>query len=273
MIDVGSELAQARERRGLSLKELAHRTKISEATLRALERNDTRELPRGLYMRGFLRAYAREVGCDPEEIVGRYLTQFEDQEAEGNEPLDRSTANLKVRCDPGQLHSAGVDAMDRRSARMQVIGSAVVLVLGSLLYFSVDRDIHPTRLFFEPNAANAAQSRPAVEAAAPVEVGTGGSSSAPKSTDEESSGLKLDIQPRGVCWLSGTADGRQVAYRLLNPGERVQIEAHEDIVLRIGDAEVFNFTINGKPARPLGAAGEAVTIHLTRQNYQEFLAH
>ena len=251
--------------------ELSRRTKISVATLQAIERNDASELPRGIFMRGFLRAYAREVGCDPDDIVGRYLNQFDDQEVGGHETLDES-ANLKVWCDQGQLHSAGVDAMDRRNTRSQVIGTVVTVLFGGILYFSLGRDDHSTQPFFDPNTVNAPQSQPAAETATPVEVGTSGSSDAPRPIDGGSNGLRLDIQPRGLCWLGGTADGQQVIYRLLNAGEHVQIEANEDIVLRIGDAANFDFAVNGVAARPLGTAGQAVTIHLTRQNYQEFLS-
>ena len=82
----------------LSITELAYRTKISEATLLAIERNDLKALPGGIYLRGFLRAYAREVGCDPEEIVARYRTQS-NEEAESNRLHGQSTPNLTVRCD------------------------------------------------------------------------------------------------------------------------------------------------------------------------------
>lgn len=268
--DVGSELAQARRRRTLSLNELARRTKISVTTLQAIERNDATELPRGIFMRGFLRAYAREVGCDPEEIVGRYLNQFDDQDAEGYAALDES-AHVKVRCAPGQLHSAGLDAMDRRSSRSQVIGTIATLLFGGILYFSLGRDVHPTPPSFDAGTVNTPQSPPAAEAAIPIEVGTSGALGGPKAIDT-SNGLRLDIQTRGLCWLGGTADGQQVIYRLLNAGERIQLEAHEDIVLRVGDAANFEFTVNGAAARPVGTAGQAVTIHLTRQNYQQFLS-
>ena len=268
MTNVGRELAQAREGRALSLTELARRTKISEAALRAIERNDARALPRGIYVRGFLRAYAREVGCDPDELVRRYLIQFDDEGVEGKETLEQSTAGLKAQCDPDRLHSASIDAMDRRGARTEAIGTVVIFLLGVLLYFSHGRTVHPRQPSSDPSTVSAPQPRPAEEAPIPR---TGRSSDGPRSIDEESHDLRLVIQPRGLCWLSGTADGGQVIYRLLNAGERIQIEAHEDVGLRIGDAASFEFTINGVAARPLGASGQAVTIHLTRQNYQEFL--
>ena len=76
-MDVGAALRDAREQRGISLDELSRTTKISAATLRALERNQIDRLPGGIFVRGFLRAYAHEMGLDVEDTVQRYLAQFE----------------------------------------------------------------------------------------------------------------------------------------------------------------------------------------------------
>ena len=76
-MDIGTELREGRERRGMSLSVLAAATKISVATLQAMERGDFARLPGGVFTRGFLRAYSREVGLDPEQTVQHYLDQFE----------------------------------------------------------------------------------------------------------------------------------------------------------------------------------------------------
>jgi hypothetical protein len=81
----------------------------------------------------------------------------------------------------------------------------------------------------------------------------------------------LSVQSRGVCWLSATADGRRVIYRLMYAGESADLEARGDAVLRVGDPANLVLTINGTAARPLGTAGQPVTIHLTPENYREFL--
>src|SRR5262245_64244122 len=76
--DVGAELAEARRRKGLSIEELSRRTKINVLMLLAIERDDMKALPGGLFARGFLRAYAREVDRDPEEVVRRYRAACEE---------------------------------------------------------------------------------------------------------------------------------------------------------------------------------------------------
>jgi cytoskeleton protein RodZ len=76
MTDFGGKLRQARERRGVSLRQIAASTKISIAALEALERNDVARLPGGIFSRAFVRAYAVEVGLDPDQTVREFLDRF-----------------------------------------------------------------------------------------------------------------------------------------------------------------------------------------------------
>src|SRR5213592_1749430 len=72
----GGALREARERRGVSLRQIANATKISVAALEALERNDISRLPGGIFSRAFVRSYAIEVGLDPEATIQEFVTQF-----------------------------------------------------------------------------------------------------------------------------------------------------------------------------------------------------
>ncbi|MGE5815624.1 MAG: helix-turn-helix domain-containing protein, partial [Acidobacteriota bacterium] len=73
----GASLREARERKGISLRQIATATKISVASLESLERNDLSKLPGGIFSRAFVRSYAIEVGLDPDETVHRFLQEFE----------------------------------------------------------------------------------------------------------------------------------------------------------------------------------------------------
>src|ERR1700675_943444 len=72
----GSKLREARERRGISLRQIADATKISMGFLEALERNDISRLPGGIFSRAFVRSYAVEVGLDPEATIQEFIAQF-----------------------------------------------------------------------------------------------------------------------------------------------------------------------------------------------------
>src|SRR5258705_10357025 len=78
-VDFGARMRQAREQRGVSLRQIAERTKISVSQLEALERNDISRLPGGIFSRAFVRSYAAEIGVDPEQTVREFLSQFPDE--------------------------------------------------------------------------------------------------------------------------------------------------------------------------------------------------
>jgi cytoskeletal protein RodZ len=70
MSEFGARLKQAREERGISLRQIATATKISMGALEALERDDFSRLPGGIFSRAFVRAYAIEVDMIPRRPFG-----------------------------------------------------------------------------------------------------------------------------------------------------------------------------------------------------------
>ncbi len=75
---VGAELAQARERLGLSRDDISTRTKISVERLAAIEQEDVAALPPLVYLKGFVREYAAAVNLDPEDVTRRYIAALDD---------------------------------------------------------------------------------------------------------------------------------------------------------------------------------------------------
>ena len=75
-MDIGTQLRNAREARGLTLDALSRSTRVQPRILSAIEQNDSMRLPPRPYGRGFVRAYASEVGLDPEGTVRDFFSQF-----------------------------------------------------------------------------------------------------------------------------------------------------------------------------------------------------
>ena len=95
MSDFGARLREARERRGIVLKEISEHTKISMTALEALERSDVSRLPGGIFARSFVRSYAAEIGLDPDKTLREFLERFGDDERfsvmpAGQGPLESS---------------------------------------------------------------------------------------------------------------------------------------------------------------------------------------
>lgn len=65
----GAALQAAREARQLSVPQVADQLKLSSAAVTALEANDWDRLPAQVFVRGYVRAYARLMGLDDEELL------------------------------------------------------------------------------------------------------------------------------------------------------------------------------------------------------------
>src|SRR5438270_9443390 len=130
--DFGGKLRDARERRGISLRQIAVATKISMSALEALERNDISRLPGGIFSRAFVRSYAVEVGLDPDATVQEFLAQF---------PGDTTSAGRPA---PDQVEDTEAVESERRMAStfLRLITISVPLAI-LVLYFGT-RGRHST---------------------------------------------------------------------------------------------------------------------------------
>lgn len=76
---IGEQLRLAREERGIPLREISDQTRISVRYLEAIETNDYKRLPGGIFNRSFVRAYARYVGYDEKEAIEAYTRYLREQ--------------------------------------------------------------------------------------------------------------------------------------------------------------------------------------------------
>jgi cytoskeleton protein RodZ len=286
-MDLGSELRRARERRGLSLLQLSDLTKIHPSALKALEDNDLSRLPGGIFTRGFLQAYAREVGLDAAHIIREY--------AAGIEQARLSEAQLANRDEAPTLHRREVPETTAKPATYRSDHSGLVLAIaaGALLLFTTyyvsDRFGSPrsaANVRTEGASTQVAPPQSTTNASGRLEAGTSGLSdtAAPPGAESpgttaastrESTGESVHVEMEArdrPCWVSATADGSRVAYRLMQPGEHQVIDARDMLVLRVGDPSAFAYSVNGSPGSSLGAPAVPVTIRIRPGHSIEFLS-
>ncbi len=124
--DFGTRMKDAREKRGVSLREIADSTKISVGFLEALERNDIGRLPGGIFSRSFVRSYALEIGVDPEQAVRDFIVQFPDDSVTAGSP---HVAH----------HDYESDTTTKRRNPVPIIAVGVALLIGVILFFALSR--------------------------------------------------------------------------------------------------------------------------------------
>ena len=156
MQTIGEKLEEARKRKGISVREAAETTKIRGDYLQKFEANSfDLDLP-PLYIRGFLRSYARYLDLD----AGRFLAEYDSvMAAEGRAPR-RESREVYGRVEFGE--GGGESANGGRTAQDQavmlkfglLIGGAIVAIVVIILLINV--------LFFR------APTRPAMQTTGPA---------------------------------------------------------------------------------------------------------
>lgn len=92
MDHAGQRLRDARTQLGLSLDEVAQTTRIPKASLVNLEEGRFDLLPADVFVRGFIRSYARAVGLDPNPLVRTYEARDVTSTPPSHEPAGRMSA-------------------------------------------------------------------------------------------------------------------------------------------------------------------------------------
>lgn len=257
--DLGRKLREARERRGVSLRQIADRTKIAVSVLEALERNDISRLPGGIFCRAFVRSFATEIGLDPEATIHEFIVQFPQDSVTVGHPRSQQIV------DNAALES------DRRMAST-VLGLIVLAIpiAAAVIYLTLTgRGMAPAAA---PAAVQSAAGDTAAAAARLQRAATDGARSTAAVGGAAGDNLvTVALAVTRPSWVSAIVDGETQVERLLQPGEQRTLQVRRELVLSVGDAGGVAIIVNGTAARPLGKDGESVTKRLTPNNLTEFL--
>jgi cytoskeleton protein RodZ len=230
-------------------------------SLEALERSDLSRLPGGIFTRSFIRAYAQEVGLDPDRTIQDFIAEL---------PPDAATATA---------HPASPEDGEKLESDRKAVATAIRLILVSIpivalvVYYGTRRTAPPPQTpqdTTEPAAVPELMATPPVsQSQAPTSTLDSGTPLPPAT---QTSGLTMEIAPRAACWVSVTVDGEPTFSGLMNAGDKRSISARDEILLNVGDAGAFVYMLNGRPGTPLGAPGEVASRRITLNNYRDYVA-
>jgi cytoskeletal protein RodZ len=234
----GEELRRERLVRDISLEEISSATKISVRLLKALEASDLSHLPSPAFTRGFIRAYARHVGIDPEEKVNAYLADL----TSASSPVDPPKGAI-----PRSRFWRG-----RRATVGTIVGTVVtvLLVLGAIA--SPARRERPARrvAVARPAAPIAFKNVAVSNEPTPVLQDPAEEASVPRKT------LALEFEDDS--WAKIEADGETVLVGLIHRGDVRRFEAREGFRLTLGNAGAVRVSLDGRPLERLGGTGEVI---------------
>lgn len=281
MTDIGAQLRAAREARGLTLQDIEQATRIRVKYLRALEEGNFEVLPETVYVRGFLKAYAREVGLDPDPL----LAQIGPPPESVPEP---STAG-QLLAEPLQPTPLPIGSIVSILVALLLIGALSFAVwwvyprradfMGFLAFVPTPPDSALTpeetaigivplatatiEFIFEPTISPDATATvtPVPTATTPPRPTSTPTAGGPTATPEPSptvEGVRLQVEIVDRSWIWVRVDGAEAFMGTLEAGEEREWQGNETIFLRTGNAAGVQVTLNGEPLGVLGRQGEVV---------------
>lgn len=256
-----------RQRRGLSIRELATTTKIREPYIEALERGRYDVLP-AVYVRSFIRTLGSALGIPSDELASLMTATFDDQQDVGERlpayqptpPPRESSVSLSqaaqrtsdaVVASVERVRAAAQQPMQQlqdastRIPRVAFIGMGVVL-LAVLLWLTI-------RMFDSSSTSE--------QASEDILTVTEDGTIAP--TDS----IILTAVAQDTAWVSITMDGTRSQQIVVVPETEYRWSAMEKFVVSIQNAGAVQFFRNETPLPIFGKAGEAVReVKITRKD-------
>jgi cytoskeleton protein RodZ len=118
---IGEKLRLARETRGMALRDISEQTRISMRYLEAIESDDYRRLPGGIFNRSFIRAYAKSIGYDEQQAIDDYGRTLREHGEPDEESSPKTFKSLVY-----------TDDSHNRSTLMTLVLALVILAVLSL---------------------------------------------------------------------------------------------------------------------------------------------
>jgi cytoskeleton protein RodZ len=261
MTDFGASFKRSREALGVSLNQIAIETRISTRFLLAIENEDFRLLPGGIFNRGFIRAYAERVGLDPDRAVADY-------------------ERLAQAMDPEALLQA--EAASTKTARRLYPIAVGALILLIVLFYFVTR----------PSASSITASPSPVENTAPVTPTPAVTAPEPPPPDPPAQtpqtpaadpapvpaaaapvpqALALEIEIHQPTWIKLSTDGASMLNEILQPGTTRRFTAQTSIDITVGNAGGLTLKVNDQQVRSLGRQGQVRSLRITPENIADII--
>jgi cytoskeletal protein RodZ len=263
---IGRYLRSARDQQGFSLLDVSAKTKISVSNLEYIENEQFSSLPNEVFVKGFLRSYAKVLGISESEILERFH-QWKSQNlahtVSENEKVEQDNKWSWPQIPLGRIRSLYYE--DKRNVPGKMIVNILIVlavILGVMILFS-------KRTPVEDQPGDSSASRP-LSSPASEPLGIPPATSAPSTAaavlpadsgappKPQGPNLHLIVQAIDRSWISVVIDDGITREFSLHPDDRISLDADKKFVLNIGNAGGVKVSLNGKPVGPFGKKGEIV---------------
>lgn len=245
---LGEQLRRARLERGVNLREVSEQTRITMRHLEAIEADDYKSLPGGIFNKSFIKSYARHVGFPEARALELYERTARERGFQNEEPATSPQRSRVYMGDTSRspLMTYGLSAV--------IVGLLILAVYGGLRYYR-RTDAEGPGAAPTPTPA-AAASQPGAAATPPP--------------PPAAAGFKVQLKSTRPLWLTSWQEGdKKKRGRFLKPDTPEDYEPTAPFNLHYDQvsADALQVTVNG---RTLRTPADTTTWTITKDNYTQF---
>lgn len=239
-LSFGRYLKNMRLEKGIHLATVSKETRVGIHNLALIENEDHAHLPAEVFVKGFLRAYAKAIGADGDRTLELYLLSLHSY---------KDSARFEA-----ELVKSGTKFWPRL---LLSLGALVCLMTLSVLgtsYFMTPSHVA------DPVVPETAEGKSVPEVSKTVvEPVPGPVKNISQNTPEK---FILEVVAAEKTWLKVIIDDRGPKEYSLKPGERLELEASSGFNLLIGNAGGVHLKLNDVPVEVAGTKGQVVSLQL-----------
>jgi cytoskeletal protein RodZ len=237
-LSFGRYLKRIRLEKRIQLEAVSKETRIGIDNLLLIENQDHERLPDEVFVKGFLRAYAKVIGADGDEAVKLYLESLETYKEAARSEAERMQSGSRFWL--------------RLLVSLGALGCVILLSIMAISYLHkadhTKRTVEPeTDIIKEQTRISEKPKIPKPVEKVPLKI---------------SEKLHLSVNTLEETWMKVIIDGQTTSEYNLKPGEKVLLEAVSEFNLLIGNATGVQLRLNDQPVEIIGKSGQVVTIHL-----------
>jgi cytoskeleton protein RodZ len=237
-LSFGQYLKAIRLEKKISLETVSEETRIRLEMLKRIEQEVHDKLPAEVFVKGFLRAYARAIGADGDEAVQLYQSQ------------------LKAIHQLSGADSGTAKSISKLLRKLLFVAAA----LSAVIYMSI---FGISNLYLHLSAEQAIKEQAALvkQPLKPSQLQYE-AETVKESAKAVHDSLLLRVTTIEDTWMKVIIDQGDLLEYNLGPGDRLELGASSNFNLLIGNAGGVKLTLNNNPISISGKSGQIVTLQL-----------
>ena len=266
----GSYLRYERELRGFSLEEIATRTKISIHFLQALENNQFDDLPEKVFIKGYIRSFARIIGADEHEMLNAFDDTIDPPSAAETGGARTKTKEflqgkktllglgLAVISLAGAVWATSfLSHKFSASSKKTVLGSGGHEVSGNS-FKSIAEPVKPSKISSLMEKASETKAKRDIASSLSTQTDAG-NKTAHSTSEMVDRPLTLTVKIQGDTWFNISVDRSREENFVLPRGAEKNFYGKESFGMNIGDRDRVELRLNGQSLiLPAGGEGNMV---------------